>query len=650
MATLAPTTALPTLLLGLADARPVYCVAMRRRAVEASIALVACGGVLALATWLMGSEGTRSAAQVSATPQGAAHVTAATTGTARADPMPGPSVDAPAGLTVASTFNTISLSWRPAGAGPDVEASVRFRREGTQTWRTGLPLVYDARSHRPYGGEYRGSLVGLEPGVEYVIRLALENSSREITFTRRTWSERIPVVETIRVSRAQASPQLRITRGGSPEGYILYVPSPETSSGLKVPASQPSAVSVEASYVIVRGFKIQGGRDGLQVQAGRHDVVIEQNDISGWGRVASDAGKRADGTPYPNPSTRLWGEDRNAAIACDGGPAQDSVDRIVILGNRLHDPATGSNSWSQPRPLSPSGHPFGPQAIDADDCGANWVVRRNEIYSGPGHYFNDCIGGAANFSERGFPLADADIAENSISHCYDDGIEAEGANRNVRIWGNYIDQTFTKVAISPTQVGPIYIWRNVADRNADEGANQTDSARRGPFLKAGSRDDRFPGGGRVHIFNNTVLQRRPGQGQRLGLGASHGIADSGGPVLNVVSRNNILLVPSPQHYSVLHETPANAAHMNLDYDLYNGIVRVGGVTQSEPHGVRGEPIFAAEGADYALSPGSPGIDDGAPIPNFTDGFRGSGPDMGAHEHGSPSLRFGLTPSRVDGPG
>jgi Right handed beta helix region len=548
--------------------------------------------------------------------------------------MPGPSARTRAGVAAASTFNSISLSWRTPGGGADVKASVRFRREGTGGWRSGFPLAYDARSDRRYGGEYRGSLVGLQPGATYVVRLTLEGSSRTVTIKRRTWSERVPVARTIRVSPSRATPDLKITKGGSPNGFVLYIPSAKTAAELKVPTSRPSAVSVEASYVIVRGFKIRGGRDGIHVGAGRHDVIIERNDISGWGRIASDAGKRPDGTAYATPSARLWGEDRDAAIGCDGGPAERSINRVVIQGNRLHDPATGSNSWTQARPQSTNGHPFGPQAVDANDCGSNWVIRRNEISSGPGHYFNDGIGGAANFSDRGFPFADADIAENRISHCRDDGIEAEGANRNVRIWGNYIDKTFTKVAIAPTQVGPIYIWRNVADRSAQQGAKQADQAQRGPFLKAGSRDSRFPGGGHIHIFNNTVLQRQPRQSQRLGLGPSYGLAESAGPVLNIVSRNNILLVPSSRNYSVLHQTPPAAdGESDFDYDLYNGLVYVKGVTRPEPHGIR-------------AASGSAGIDKGQRIPNFTDGFRGAGPDIGAQEHGAPPLRFGLTARRA----
>ena len=535
--------------------------------------------------------------------------------------MPGPTTS-PDGVTTSSTFNSISLSWRLPGGAPGTAVLVRFRPQGSVAWRSGLPLVYDGRSDRPYGGEYRGSLVGLTPGTTYDVQLQLGESGRQVALTRSTWSARLPVARTVRVP-ASTRP-LRITEGGGPDGYVLYTPA-TNSSGIAVSTSELNAVSVEASYVVVRGFQLRGGRDGLRVAAGEHDVVIEENDISGWGHIAPDAGRRPDGAPYTAPSAWFWGDDGDAAIACHGGPGPESIDRVVVQGNQLHDPATGSNSWNEPRAGSPDGHPFGPQAIYANDCGANWVIRRNDIYSGAEHYFNDAIGGGANFSERGFPLADSDIAENRISNAHDDAIEAEGANDNVRIWGNYIDQTFTKIAIATTQIGPIYIWRNVADRSAQEGTGPSDEALRGPFVKAGSRDARFPGGGRIYVFNNTVLQRPSAAGQRFGLGPSYGIPESGGPVLNLISRNNILLVPSRQNYSILHETPpADDGDTSFDYDLYNGVAYVKGVERVEPHGIPQAPVFSGGAGAFTLAANSPGVDKGERIPNFTDGFRGAG--------------------------
>jgi hypothetical protein len=599
--------------------------------------LAACGAVIAGVVLLGGGSKRlepKSDASTSPASERAGRAAAQTTGGA----MPGPTTS-PDGVTASSTFNSVGLSWRPTGGGPTTPVQVRFRPQGSPAWRAGLPLGYDGRSGRPYGGEYRGSLVGLAPGTAYDVQLQLGESGQTATITRSTWSERLPVARTVSVP-ASTRP-LRITEGGGPDGYVVYTPAPG-SSGIQVSTSDLNAVSVEASHVIVRGFRLRGGRDGLHVAAGRHDVVVEDNDISGWGHVAPDAGKRPDGTVYSDAGARFWGDDRDAAVACDGGPGAESIDRVVVQGNRLHDPATGSNSWNQPRPQSKDGHPFGPQAIDANDCGSNWVIRRNDIFSAADHYFNDGIGGAANFSERGFPLADSDIAENRISNAHDDGIEAEGANRNVRIWGNYIDQTFVKIAITPSQVGPIYIWRNVADRSALDGSGPSDEALRGPFLKAGSRSPDFPGGGRIYVFNNTILQRPPAGGRRLGLGPNYGIPESGGPVLNLISRNNILQVSSGENYSVLHETPpADDGDTSFDYDLYNGIAAVKGVQRAEPHGIAGAPVFSGGAGAFTLAAGSPGVDDGQPIPNFTDGFKGAGPDIGAQEQGEPPRRFGV---------
>ena len=54
----------------------------------------------------------------------------------------------------------------------------------------------------------------------------------------------------------------------------------------------------------------------------------------------------------------------------------------------------------------------------------------------------------------GMPTSDSDIYGNILMHAWDDAIEAEGSNMNVRIWGNYMDQTATGVATTSTSRGP----------------------------------------------------------------------------------------------------------------------------------------------------------------------------------------------------
>jgi hypothetical protein len=89
------------------------------------------------------------------------------------------------------------------------------------------------------------------------------------------------------------------------------------------------------------------------------------------------------------------------------------------------------------------------------------VIRYNTIWSDDDHQYNDILGGSANHSARGFPHRDSDIYGNLLSHCWDDAIESEGANCNVRIWGNYSTESFVGVACAGTLTGPLYVWRNV---------------------------------------------------------------------------------------------------------------------------------------------------------------------------------------------
>ena len=99
----------------------------------------------------------------------------------------------------------------------------------------------------------------------------------------------------------------------------------------------------------------------------------------------------------------------------------------------------------------------------------------------------------------------------------------------------------------------------------------------------------------------------------------------------------------PFSISDTHKSDTNS----FDYDLYNG--QLGAVAGSESHGIVGVPTYAdGVGFDlktmtgkFSLAPSSPGHNAGVILPNFTDGYTGSAPDIGAHESGTPPMQFGV---------
>src|SRR5260221_3739808 len=98
-----------------------------------------------------------------------------------------------------------------------------------------------------------------------------------------TWNEQFPIAQTITLP-ASSSSQLTISSGGTPSGYVLYQAAPGGST-IDVANNQQYNVLISAPYVIVRGLTLKNAQiDGIRILAGAHDVVIEDNDISGWGR------------------------------------------------------------------------------------------------------------------------------------------------------------------------------------------------------------------------------------------------------------------------------------------------------------------------------------------------------------------------------
>jgi hypothetical protein len=520
-----------------------------------------------------------------------------------------------------STFESIGLYWKPDESSEARDCAVRYRPVGTPTWRGGLPLWYDARDQ-----ECRGSLVQLTPDTSYEIELLEPASKRLARVEARTWSENFPIGKTITLPEF-SDEILTINESGGPNGYVLFTPRPGASATIDVGGRAASNIVIKGSYVIVRGLRLLNAyQDAIVLDENIHDVVIEENDISGWGRVSADG----------------WGDNMDAAIYSDYSD-EAPLERVIIQRNRLHHPRADSNAWDEFRRDQNTGHPLGPQAISLWNTGGNHVIRYNEIYSDEEHKFNDCIGGGENYSTRGFPHRDSDIYGNKFSQCWDDAIESEGGNVNVRIWGNYIDMTYVTVAVAATQIGPIYIWRNVTDRSRWSATRDMANAKRGVFLKtqskeAGGRDEngdrKYFGDGRIYIFHNTLLQR---DGENEGVYA--GLSDLSGRMSNVTSRNNILHV-NHDHRPSIADSKRNPNN-DFDYDLYNGRINV--LPGQEPNGVHGLPVYstAAGEGTWALDPSSPGFDAGVVLPNFNDGFSGAAPDMGAQEAGKTPLQFGV---------
>jgi hypothetical protein len=73
----------------------------------------------------------------------------------------------------------------------------------------------------------------------------------------------------------------------------------------------------------------------------------------------------------------------------------------------------------------------------------------------------------------------------------------------------------------------------------------------------------------------------------------------------------------------------------VDYDVF---VNVPMLNAQDP--VQRTTVFPREGLDFSLRAGSAAVDRGVHIPNVTDGYTGSAPDLGALERGLPVPVYG----------
>jgi len=594
------------------------------------------------------------------------------------------------------TFQSIGLYWAPPGGGASVPAQVQFKEAGApdSSYRRGLDLWFDARN-----SEYRGSLVELKPGTTYDIKLSLSSGLVRVLSTsadnpsaRTTWSDSYPVpsgntvivqngIEEVDVWAADVPApvstisgtvqSIRVPLTNSPQSWVLITAAPGQNVIDQTNSTDPNGcmdISPGVQYLIIRGLEFRNcQRNAIQLVRSdtpprpTHHIVIEDNDIHGWG---------SDGEEHAGVMCFFWHETDNTL----------RPNQIVIQRNRFYNPRFSARPWL-------FGHPFGPEAVHFERCGVNHVLRYNDVWADNGNFYEDGLSGGDNFSPAaegfnpiftdqgrvatgspgmGFPWADSDIYGNRVSNAYDDGIEAEGANRNVRIWANYLDRVGIVMGNASVSVGPLYVWRNVSNslawmKQTQFSSNEpagVDNEDRGPFIKGGADSSSF-NGGRAYYFHNTVLQPPPGAGAQQRSGAGGGIFDAAGIHYDYVSLNNIWQAYRPTKFPCIHASNASVAQqgtIQANHDVCNTFLTPTGLgaanaeqqgTFATPHYASattadpGYPDLTSQPGNFSLASDSAGFHAGVAIANFNDQY--ALPDIGAHQSGTPPMVFGVPP-------
>ena len=511
------------------------------------------------------------------------------------------------GVSLVPTFHCIGIYWSPAQGGVNRQVSVKFREAGATQWSEGLPLRYHPVDTAECKADYRGSLVNLNPATTYDIMLTLEGTDQRTECRGTTWSETFPVKSTVKVPDRNTT--LTVDQSGGPDAYVLI---DGTDCTIDTGNNDEVGIAIHASYVILRGFTIKNvNQHGIRIFTGHH-IVIENCDISKWG----------------SEDEKGWGINYQACVYSNN----KDLNAVVIQRCKMHHPTWDTNSWAEKHGAST--HPAGPQTVVFWNSEGNHVFRYNECWSDSDHYFNDAMGAGSNGSYRGFPGADSDIYCNYVANCWDDGIEAEGCDQNVRIWNNYIENVLIPIANAAVSIGPLYVWRNVSGRCYSPPGSSWNMTH-GPFIKMGFANGEKWMTGHMYFFNNTIFQE--------GNNGASGVGGSARIIKHCTTRNNIFHVRRDERYSIA----VNSSHEGNDFNY--DLVSAGSPPNHEKNGLKGIPQYVrGAGFDaesrtgmFQLAPGSIGIDAGIVIPNFCEMVNENLPDLGAHESGTGEFQYGV---------
>jgi hypothetical protein len=514
--------------------------------------------------------------------------------------------------------------------------TVRYRQTGAASWRQALPL------HRVHpentalwtvAPQFAGSVFDLRPNTSYDLQLQLSDPDGPVnqTFTLTGVTRSVPTdppaprlvnvsdVATLTSALGAAKPGdiITLADGVYNVGTIYFGASGTAQNPLVVRGTSEegtildggncsacNVVEVYGSYVHIERMTLQNAQRALRFQtAGATGNVLRRVHI------------------------------KNTILGITG--RQNQTD-FYVCDNTVE----GRLAW----PLT-----YGSDgAAHSDDDGL--------VVGGFGHVVcHNQISGFADALQINQAGSRAiDFYGNEVLWTYDDGVEMDGGEGNVRTFRNRFTNTFDTISLQPILGGPAYVFRNIVVNVAGEQMK---------FHALATTPPQEPNG--ILAYHNTFVA--PGSDIYMGSpNSSH----------HFRIYNNLFVGPATlPSYAVEWDGPIDDGVFDYNgyfsdgtfsfnflgsgYRNFSGFLAMQ-TSGMESHGVLlHQPIFASgltAPASYTvrmtpqnagLSTISNALDRGLVLPNINDGFKGSAPDLGAVESGCPAPIYGPRPPGVD---
>ena len=255
-----------------------------------------------------------------------------------------------------------------------------------------------------------------------------------------------------------------------------------------------------------------------------------------------------------------------------------------------------------------------------------------------------------------------DFYNNYITNSHDNPIEADGSMHNIRVMRNMlINHASHAFCNQPALGGPVYWIRNIA-YNLPGGSTRLTSGSMG-----------------VIFYNNTILSETAGNPQNTHWRNNLMLGQNSSPMIFSVTTNTNYTSsdyngfrPNPgaamsfrwnsPPFTVAMDPLGPGLQPNLETRDFATLAQYSQATGQDRHSILVDydifmnvrrldaqdipslqKLYKAEDFDFRLKPGSAAVDRGTVLPNVTDGFSGTAPDLGALEVGAAVPRYGPRP-------